>query len=82
MRRNSVADMTSLVFFTTMGVEFIERIKGLVTEFAFGVAGETSEGDVFDGVAGCEVRGEFAGCVEDMFVCENFFVLCTERTGS
>jgi len=77
MGGNSIADMTSLMFFTAVGVEFVERVEGLITEFAFGVAGKTGEGDVFNGVAGGEVGGEFAGGVEDMFVCEDLFVLCT-----
>ena len=81
MRRNSVADVTSLVFFTAVSVEFVERVEGLITEFAFGVASETGEGDILDGVAGCEMCGEFAGGVKDMFVCEDFFVLCTQGTG-
>lgn len=41
MRVYSVADVTTFVFFTVVGVEFVEGVKGLVTEFAFGVTGET-----------------------------------------
>jgi hypothetical protein len=76
----SVADVTTFMFLTVVGVEFVERVERLVTKFAFRMAGKACEGDVFDGIAGCEVGGEFARSVEDMFVRKDFFVLSTERT--
>ena len=52
----------------------------MVTEFAFRVAGETGEGDIFDGVAGCKVGREFTRGVEDVLMCKHLFVLCAEGT--
>jgi hypothetical protein len=52
---DAVADVAAFVFFSGVEVEFVEGVERLVTEFAFGVACETGKGDVFDGIAGCEM---------------------------
>ena len=54
-RVDAVTDMAAFMFFAGVEVEFVSGVEGLVAEFAFGVACETSQGDVFDGVAGYEV---------------------------
>jgi hypothetical protein len=71
-----VADMTAFMTFAVMRVEFVEGVEGLVTEAAFWMACEASEGDVFYGIAAGEVGCEFAGGVEDVFVRKDFFMLC------
>ena len=73
--------MASFMFFARMLREFVKPIKRLIIEFTFRMACESREGDILHGVAGSKMRREFAGCVEDMFVREDFFVLCAEGTG-
>ena len=73
-----VADVTAFMAFAVVGVEFVQGVEGLVAEAAFRVTGEASEGDVFDGIAGGEVGCEFAGGVEDVFMCKHLFMLCAQ----
>ena len=70
--------MATFMFFAGVVVEFVKGVEGLVAEFALGVACETSQGDVFDGVARCEVGVEFVGGVEDVFMSKDFFLLGTQ----
>lgn len=74
----SIANMTSFMFFSIMLSIFVERVECLIAEFTFWVACESCERDVFDRIACCEMSCEFAGSIEDMFVREYFFMLCTE----
>jgi hypothetical protein len=76
----SITNMTSFVFFSIMLSIFIERVEWLIAEFTFGVTRESCKRDVFDRIACCEMSCEFAGSIEDMFVGEYFFMLCTEWT--